>query len=197
VLRIAGCVIGVLTVKKVMNRTALALGLVIAMTVASSHGQNGKPAPLSVTSPAFKEGEPIPSQYTCDGKDVSPPLHWDGAPPTTKAFAVICEDPDAPAGTWVHWMIYNIPASATTLPEGVKKGPASIDNGRQGVNDFGKIGYNGPCPPGGKAHRYFFKVYALDATAALPFLVKKPDFAKRIEGHIVAEGALMGTYQKQ
>jgi Raf kinase inhibitor-like YbhB/YbcL family protein len=183
-----------------MLRTVLALNFMMAALTASIYGQDGKPVPLRVTSPAFAEGEAIPSKYTCDGQDVSPPMHWDNAPSTAKTCALICEDPDAPAGVWLHWMIYNVPSRARSLPEGVRKAPALINNWFQGVNDFGKIGYNGPCPPGGKAHRYFFKVYALDEDFTPPTPPKqhnKSDLVKAMEGHIVAEGSLMGTYQRQ
>ncbi len=179
-----------------MSQRVFALSFVMAILAASIHGQGGKGAAIHVTSPAFTEGKPIPSRYTCDGKDVSPPIRWDNAPSSAKTFALICEDPDAPSGTWVHWMIYNISADTTSLPERVMKSPELIINWFQCVNDFGKFGYNGPCPPNGKAHRYFFKVYALDASISLPMQARKADFAKAMEGHIVAEGSLMGTYQR-
>jgi Raf kinase inhibitor-like YbhB/YbcL family protein len=169
----------------------------MAALTALIHGQDGKAGQLHVTSPAFTEGQPIPSKYTCEGQDVSPPLRWDNAPSAAKAFALICEDPDAPAGTWVHWVLYNLPASAASLQEGMSKSAALADGSRQGLNDFRKTGYNGPCPPAGAAHRYYFNVYALDASVSLPSRAKKADLAKAMEGHIVAEGTLMGTYRRQ
>jgi Raf kinase inhibitor-like YbhB/YbcL family protein len=182
-----------------MTRKIVALNCLLAALTVSMQGQDGKAVPLRMTSPAFTDGQPIPSKYTCDGQDVSPPLRWDNPTSNAKTFALICDDPDAPGGTWVHWVIYNIPASTTSLSEGVKKTPAMINNIFQGHNDFGKSGYNGPCPPGGKAHRYFFKVYALDASFSPPRTLqpKKSDLVKAMEGHIVAEGSLMGTYQRQ
>jgi Raf kinase inhibitor-like YbhB/YbcL family protein len=157
----------------------------------------GEPAKLAVTSPAFEAGQTIPVKYTCQGEDVSPPLHWEGAPAKTKSFVVICDDPDAPGRTWVHWVIYNLPPDAVSLPENTAK-TATLPNGpAQGRNSFGNIGYGGPCPPGGKAHRYFFKVYALDVVLALK---ESPDNEKLLgamKGHILAQGQLMGTYQRR
>src|SRR3989304_2756237 len=122
---------------------------------------------IQLTSSAFTDGSPIPARHTCDGPDVSPMLKWSGAPAGTKSFALICDDPDAPAGTWVHWVIYGIPPDTTDLPEGVPPDETLPDGSRQGKNDFGRIGYGGPCPPPGKPHRYYFKIYALD-TAPKP-----------------------------
>lgn len=178
-------------------RMFLAINCVVMGLTAGVFGQDGKPAALRVTSQAFAEGEKIPSKYTCDGKDVSPPLHWDGVPAGAKSIALICEDPDAPGGTWIHWVLYDLPATTSALREGVKKSAMLADKSMQGLNDFEKTGYNGPCPPAGGAHRYFFRVYALDAGVLLPSRAKKADLVKAMEGHIVAEGSLMGTYQRQ
>jgi Raf kinase inhibitor-like YbhB/YbcL family protein len=151
---------------------------------------------IAVESSAFSEGGTIPRQYTCDGKDISPPLSWKGVPEKTKSLALICDDPDAPSKTWVHWVLFNLPPQTKALPEGV---PAreSVSGGRtQGVNDFGKIGYGGPCPPSG-THRYFFKLYALDTELKLSSSATKADLERAMKGHIVAEGALMGKYSRR
>ncbi len=145
---------------------------------------------MKLTSAAFAEGGTIPAQYTCDGSDVSPPLVWSGAPAGTKAFALIADDPDAPAGTWVHWVLYNVPGSVAQLPEGV----AAPGGAAQGRNDFRKTGYGGPCPPPGKPHRYFFKLYALDAPLALKAGATKPEVERAMQGHTLAQAQLMGTY---
>src|SRR6266540_1402431 len=123
---------------------------------------------FSLTSTAFTDGAAIPVKYTCDGADVSPPLAWSGAPAGTKSFALICDDPDAPRGTWVHWVLFNLPAQEKELAEGTPTSARLPNSARQGKNDFGNIGYGGPAPPKGKPHRYFFKLYALDQTLDLP-----------------------------
>lgn len=153
--------------------------------------------PLQLTSAAFTEGSPIPAQYTCDGRDVSPPLRWSGAPEGVRSFALIADDPDAPAGTWVHWVLYNLPANTIELPEGIPPTEFVAGGGRQGRNDFGRLGYGGPCPPRGKPHRYFFKLYALDTMLDLPARATKQDVERAMRGHILAEGQLMGTYQRR
>jgi Raf kinase inhibitor-like YbhB/YbcL family protein len=157
----------------------------------------GEAAKLTVASAAFESGRPIPVKYTCQGDDVSPPLRWEGAPATTKSFALICDDPDAPGGTWVHWVIYNQPPDAASLLENTAKSVALPNGGAQGRNSFGNIGYGGPCPPGGKAHRYFFKVYALDVALTLKDQPDKEKLLAAMKGHIVAQGQLMGTYQRR
>jgi Raf kinase inhibitor-like YbhB/YbcL family protein len=180
-----------------MFRGFLTASCVAAALAGSAVADDAKPVTLTVTSAAFAEGQPIPAKYTCDGRDVSPALQWHGAPAGAKSFALICEDPDAPGGTWVHWVIFNIGAGTTSLPENVRKEQTVKAGGQQGLNDFGKTGYNGPCPPAGGAHRYFFRVYALDANLTLAAQVKKADLTKEMEGHIVAEGSLMGTYERR
>lgn len=153
--------------------------------------------PLQLTSAAFTEGSPIPAHYTCDGRDVSPPLRWSGAPEGVRSFALIADDPDAPAGTWVHWVLYDLPAGASELPEGVPPAESVAGGGRQGRNDFGRLGYGGPCPPRGRPHRYFFKLYALDTELDLPPRATKQAVERAMRGHILAEGQLMGTYQRK
>jgi Raf kinase inhibitor-like YbhB/YbcL family protein len=151
---------------------------------------------LTITSTAFDEGGMIPSQYTCDGAEISPPLSWSGVPEGTASLALISDDPDAPMGTWVHWVLFNVPADATSLPEKIPPDQTLSDGSLQGVNDSGKFGYGGPCPPGG-THRYYFKLYALDTLLALSERVTKQDLLDAMEGHILAEGQLMGRYQRQ
>jgi hypothetical protein len=150
---------------------------------------------MEIKSSAFGSGEMIPAKYTCDGADFSPPLEWTKAPAGTRSFALICDDPDAPMGTWVHWVIYDIPQSATMLGEGIKREKDLPGGGTQGINDFRKIGYGGPCPPGG-THRYFFKLYALDTELGLKPGITKDQLLKAMRGHILAEAQLMGTYRR-
>ncbi|MDX1707615.1 MAG: YbhB/YbcL family Raf kinase inhibitor-like protein [Desulfobacterales bacterium] len=151
---------------------------------------------LVITSSAFAEGQAIPSRYTCDGTDVSPDLTWSGVPETVASLALICDDPDAPMETWVHGVLFNIPGNAAGLPAEIPP-DATLENGaRHGKNDFGKLGYGGPCPPGG-THRYFFKLYALDTGLELHSGITKAQLLSAMEGHILAEGQLMGTYSRQ
>ncbi|MBP1687748.1 MAG: putative Kinase inhibitor YbhB [Deltaproteobacteria bacterium] len=151
---------------------------------------------LTLTSTAFKGGAEIPQRHTCEGADRSPALQWTGAPPGTKSFALIADDPDAPVGTWVHWVVYDLPGDATELAEGLPTSDTLPGGGTQGRNDFRKIGYGGPCPPPGKPHRYFFKLYALDAPTKLKPRATKADVLKAIEGHVLAQAELMGTYRR-
>ena len=151
-----------------------------------------------LTSAAFKDGATIAGKYTCDGVDVSPPLAWSGAPAGTRSFALIADDPDAPGGTWVHWVLYNLPAEVSELPENIAK-VESLDlaGARQGRNDFRRPGYGGPCPPPGPAHHYFFKLYALDARLQLKAGAQKKDVEAVTEGHVLGSAQLMGTYARQ
>jgi Raf kinase inhibitor-like YbhB/YbcL family protein len=149
---------------------------------------------IDLTSPAFREGEAIPRQFTADGKDVSPPLRWGEPPPGTASLALVCEDPDAPRGLWVHWVIFHLPASARELLEGVPAADVLPEGAKQGKNDFGNLGYGGPSPPRGKPHRYYFKLYALDAQLDLPAGATRDEFLAAMRGHVLAEGQLMGRY---
>lgn len=149
---------------------------------------------FELTSAAFKEGELIPKKYTCDGADVSPPLQWTGAPSTTQSFVIIADDPDAPAGTWIHWVLYQVPLDLRGLKEGVLAQESLPDGSLQGVNDFKRVGYGGPCPPPGKPHRYFFKLYALDTQLTLKPRATKPQVLEACQGHVLAEAQLMGRY---
>lgn len=152
---------------------------------------------LEVSIAVFGEGKPIPREHTCDGKDVSPAIQWGPVPEGTRSLAAICDDPDAPVGIWVHWVLYDLPPDLKGLPEGVPADRVLTNGGVQGFNDFKKIGYNGPCPPRGKPHRYFFKVYALDAKLGLKPGATKKDLEKAMAGHILAQGVRMGTYQRK
>ncbi len=151
---------------------------------------------LDIKSAAFSNGAAIPRQYTCEGRDISPELQWEGAPAGTLSFALICDDPDAPMGTWVHWVIYNIPAATQGLPEGVATVGSLKDGSQQGFTDFQRTGYGGPCPPAGKPHRYFFRLYALDSMLAIKGKVTKESLLSAMQGHILAEAGLMGTYKR-
>lgn len=150
---------------------------------------------MQIKSSAFEEGRMIPKLHTCDGRNASPPLEWSGVPKGAVSLTLICEDPDAPSGTWVHWTLYNLPAMVTTLPGGIPPRKDLVYGESQGKNDFGKIGYGGPCPPSG-THRYIFKVYALDTQLNLPAGANKKQIEKAMEGHILGEGKLIGKYSR-
>jgi len=150
---------------------------------------------MKLTSTAFQEGGMIPAKYTCDGTNVSPELEWSGAPQTTKSVALICDDPDAPGKTWVHWVVFDLPAGRTSLPESIPPQETIAGGGKQGTNDFKKIGYGGPCPPSG-THRYFFRIYALDAELNLDGKATKEQLLQAMKDHVVDEGELMGRYKR-
>jgi Raf kinase inhibitor-like YbhB/YbcL family protein len=154
---------------------------------------------FSLTTDAFTDGESIPTRFTCDGDDVSPALTWQGAPDGTQSFALIMDDPDAPGGTYTHWVIYNIKPQAGGLAEGVEKTerPTNGEGGVQARNDFGDNGYGGPCPPGGNPHHYNFRLYALDRNLDLGSGASKADLLKAMEGRILGETTLTGTYKRQ
>ena len=147
---------------------------------------------IKVTSNVFNEGEHIPDRYACRGVNISPPLEWDDVDSAVK-YAIICEDPDAPSGTWTHWIIFNLPSETTSLSEWIMEREENDNGSKQGFNDFGTIGYRGPCPPGG-THRYYFKVYALDKEIQMPAKISKSELLKAMNGHILDEGQLMGLY---
>lgn len=151
---------------------------------------------FAISTPNFSNGGKIPTKFTCDGTDVSPELTWTALPPETQSFTMIADDPDAPVGTWTHWLLFNLPAQTAALPEGVIKVDEVPSGGRQGRNDFRKIGYGGPCPPPGKPHRYFFKLYALDKMLNLQPGASKQDVEQAMQGHILGKAELMGTYQR-
>ena len=150
---------------------------------------------MEIKSSAFDEGALIPDKYTCDDIDISPPLNWSNGPEGTKKYAIICDDPDAPMGTWVHWVIYNLPSNIHELAENVPSSEILPNGAKQGRNDFGKIGYGGPCPPGG-THRYYFKIYALSAELNVTAGITKSELLKEMEAYILSEGQLMGRYKR-
>ena len=150
---------------------------------------------FQITTTAFRDGSSIPKRFTCDGSDVSPALSWGNPPAGTISLAIIADDPDAPAGTWVHWVLYDLPADTRKLPEGVAKDRALPNGALQGRNDFGKIGYNGPCPPRGSEHRYFFKLYALDSKTGLKAGVTKSELERAMKGHVLSQAQLIGKFQ--
>ena len=149
-----------------------------------------------VDSSAFAEGSPIPRDYTADGRDVSPPLSWTGAPAATRSFALVAEDPDAPRGNWVHWVLFDVPATVASLPEAVPPRERLESGGVQGKNDFGKLGYGGPAPARG-THRYFFRLYALERVLGLAPGATAADLRRAMAGAVLAEAACMGTYSRE
>ncbi len=154
-------------------------------------------APITVSSSAFTNGSPIPQRYSCQGDNISPGLAW-GAPPSgTQSFALVCEDPDAPSGLFVHWVLYNIPSTERGLAENIPTKDSLTNGTHQGKNGANKTGYTGPCPPPGKPHRYYFKVFALDEKLTLTGDVDHDKLMSAIQGHVLGEGEVMGTYQRQ
>jgi len=177
----------------------LILGFVV--TALSCHDQSSSKEEhgimeITIKSSAFTEGAMIPVKYTCDGNNVSPPLQWSDPPEGTKSFALISDDPDAPIGTWVHWVMFNIPPTVRELQENVPSSQVLPNGAIQGITDFGSAGYGGPCPPSG-THRYFFKIYALDCTLDLGSGAKKKQVVEAMKNHILAQGQLMGKYKRQ
>jgi len=158
--------------------------------------KGGNTMEIEITSTAFAEGGLIPSKYTCDGSNISPPLQWDSVPEGTRSIALISDDPDAPMGTWVHWVIFGLPAETRELEENIPTDKTLSNGAKQGTNDFGNIGYGGPCPPSG-AHRYFFKIYALDTELDLAAGARKNELLKAMEGHVLGQGQLIGKYKRQ
>jgi Raf kinase inhibitor-like YbhB/YbcL family protein len=187
--------------KNTLTFSCSALILAPLITGCSRGGNSSAPnvegvATIQLTSPAFAEGAPIPTQYTCDGEDYSPPLEWSSVPQNTKGIALIVEDPDAPSGTFTHWVIFSIPPAVTELAERFPTTDSLPNGARQGLNDMRRTGYGGPCPPTG-SHRYFFKLYALDTELALNPGAAKKDLVDAMRGHILAQGQLMGTYKRK
>jgi Raf kinase inhibitor-like YbhB/YbcL family protein len=172
-------------------------GIVLIIVGLLAFTASGTAMALEIQSPAISPGGEIPVKYTCDGPDISPPLRWTDPPVGTKGFALISDDPDAPGGTWVHWVLYGIPPTLRQLSEGLPAKDTVADIGRQGVNDFRRVGYGGPCPPRGPAHRYFFKLYALDVQITLPPRKTKAELLKAIEGHVLGQAELLGRYQRR
>jgi len=167
--------------------------LLVSLVVGNLWSQGGRAMPFVLKTTAFVERGTIPQKYTCDGADISPELTWAGAPTGTQSVALIAYDPDAPVGTWTHWVIWNIPPEKT-LPDGVAKVETLEEGTRQGKNDFKRIGYGGPCPPPGKPHRYFFRVYALDAKIDTKPGASRSELERSMKGHVLAQAELMGKY---
>ena len=148
---------------------------------------------ITVLSAAFVMGAVIPNEHTCS-KGISPPLSWSQVPTGTKSIAVLCDDPDAPSGDWVHWVLFNLPPDLQQLEAHVPRSPNLPNGAIQGINDYHRNGYDGPCPPPGKKHRYFFKIFALDTRLELDSSARKEDLVEAMQGHILAKGALMGLF---
>ena len=175
-------------VSRLITIAPILLACAAGVTVAA--GEESMDRVLTISSPSFTEGKPIPARFTADGSDVSPELRIDRPPNPITSFALIVDDPDAPVGTWVHWVVWNLPAATDTIAEGTLP-----DGAVEGRNSWGRNRYNGPAPPSG-THRYFFKLYALDAILDLPKSTDKAGLERAMEGHVVAEAALMGTYRR-
>ncbi len=151
---------------------------------------------FELSSSVFKDGDSIPRRYTCEGEDLSPPFHWSVPPAATKSFVIIADDPDAPVGTWVHWVLYNLPLDLRGLTEGIPAKDHLPNGALQGLNDFKRIGYGGPCPPPGKAHRYYVKLYALDTVLNLKPRSTKSQVLEACKGHVLAEAHVMGRFAR-
>jgi hypothetical protein len=159
--------------------------------------RGGAPAAVDVTSPDFPLGGVIPTQFTCEGTDISPALAWNDPPGATRSVALVADDPDAPGGRWVHWVLFDVPAGVRTLARNVPKDRRLANGARQGRNDFGRIGYGGPCPPPGQTHRYFFRIYALDTRLSLEPGATAGEVERATKGHVLAEGYWMGRYARR
>ena len=191
----------VLIVSRVLGT---AIGLTVLVAIACSDGEDGTlieqdeaAMTIRLTSSAFTEGSDIPVTFTCDAEDVSPPLKWSGTPDETKSIALIVDDPDAPGGTWVHWVLYRVPPDAGELPGKAPSTEVTLLGARNGKNDFDRLGYGGPCPPRGDPHRYFFKLSALDIELDLESGATRKELLNTMDGHILAIGQIMGRYQRE
>ena len=183
--------------KSKIKNAAFLLGALIGVLAFPPIAQNqtaGRAMEIKIA--AFRNGAEIPRKHACDGADVSPPLSWDNVPAAAKSLALIADDPDAPGGTWVHWVIYDLPPATKELAESVAATETLPNGAKQGVNDFKKTGYGGPCPPPGPTHRYFFKLYALDVETQLKPKAAKQQLLDAMKGHILAEAQLMGRYKR-
>lgn len=158
--------------------------------------EGDKKMAITITSSAFKDGGMMPAKCTCDGSNVSPPLNWQQPPQGAKSLALISDDPDAPVRTWVHWVMWNIPAQTVELPENIPTTKELPDGSKQGITSARSHGYHGPCPPSG-THRYYFRIYALDKMLGLPITSTKQNLLDAMKGHILAEGQLMGKYKRK
>ncbi len=178
-------------------QAAVTLGILMSAGVSASRAAEPKRKELmQITCTAFTEGAPIPAKYTCEDKDISPPLQWSGVPEGTRSLVLIADDPDAPVGTWIHWVIFDLPPDANGLAEDTPRSETLSNGAKQGVNSFRKTGYGGPCPPPGKPHRYFFKLYALDTKLNLKPASTSKDLERAMEKHVLGRAQLMGTYKR-
>lgn len=182
----------IIVVVMIVGLAALALYLAPMIT----YSEKTTAVSFKLGSETFSDGGVIPAKYTCDGLDVSPPLHWSDYPLTTESFVLIVEDIDAPGGIFTHWLLYNLPANINRLEEVVEKVDELPSGALQGVNDFGRVGYGGPCPPPGKPHRYVFKMYALDEVLDLKPRMSRQELLNSIKGHVIAEARLTGIYSR-
>ena len=185
-----------------LSKWPLALGFALLLAACSGDDAEsetlgpGVGETIELTSAAFGQGSTIPRQYTCDGADLSPPLSWSGVPAGAKSLALVVDDPDA-RGTWVHWVVYGIPAGVSGLSEGASSDIGDVPGATDGTNDFKRTGYGGPCPPNGPAHRYVFKLFAVDSVLELAPGATKSELLRAMEGNVVAQGSLMGRYQRR
>jgi Raf kinase inhibitor-like YbhB/YbcL family protein len=179
---------------RLLPTAAIFLSFFMSPLLVASGSAGGPPMQLAISSPAFSNGSSIPKKFTCDGPDVSPQLAWTGSDAATKSFALLVDDPDAPVGNWNHWTAWNLPATSHGLAEGISKDARLADGTEQGRNDFGKTGYNGPCPPPGKPHRYYFKLFALDTNLDLKAGSRKKELEAAMKGHVLTEADWVGTY---
>ena len=168
-----------------------------SISLLPAHAAEIKTDAIVLGSSAFEAGATIPRKYTCDGENVSPPLRWSRVPAGTKSLALIADDPDAPGGTWSHWVVYDLPPDAAALGENTPKTESLANGAKQGMNDFQQVGYGGPCPPPGPAHRYFFRLYALDRVFELKSKANRQQLLAAIQSHTIAEAELVGRYQRQ
>lgn len=173
-----------------------AVALVSAVNLGLTSRVSAEEPAMTLRSSAFKPGQPIPAKYTCAGPNLSPPLSWDAPPAGAQSLVLVCDDPDAPGGTWTHWVIFNMPVGAGKLVEGLPPQTLLPDGSRQGVNDFHSVGYGGPCPPPGGVHHYHFTLYALSTTLDLPPRANKTHVVRGMTGHLLGQTELVGTYRR-
>jgi Raf kinase inhibitor-like YbhB/YbcL family protein len=170
---------------------ALAFGALTSVA-----GRTGEAPLISVSSAAFSEGGTVPKEYTCEGQDKSPPLSWSGVPAGAKTLALIVDDPDAPSGPFTHWIVYNLPGKISALPENLPKTRSVANGGIQAMNDFGRVGYNGPCPPGGSPHHYHFRLYALTTELHLANDAGARELSEAMRGHVLSSGETVGLFAR-
>jgi hypothetical protein len=175
---------------------ALILAVLALVVPAEVRGQEGSSSRFELKTTSFTPGGYIPKRFTCEAADASPALAWTDPPPGTQSFAIIEDDPDAPSGVFVHWVVYDLPAAYRRLPEALSRNDQMPGGGRQGTNDFSRTGYSGPCPPPGRPHRYFIRLYALDAKLDLHPRSTRRELEAAMKGHILAQAELMGLYQR-